>query len=188
MDDPRKMWQTQEVEEMKFSVEELGAKAAKFHRRIWRRNLREYAAALVVIVFFGLAFWNTRQIVSRIAFGWVIAWSIFYMWYLWRRGSATPVPANLGSAASVKFYRNELARQRDLLRSVWKWVILPIIPALVLLDVYGFTSTGHGKLRHHVAGVLLEAVLLVVIAWLNMRAARQLDGRIAELDRDLGTA
>lgn len=187
MDDPRNIWQTQEVEEMRFSVEELRAKAAKFHGRIWRRNLREYVAALVVIVFFGLAFWNARQVVARVAFGWIIAWSLFYMWYLWRWGSATPVPANMGSAASVGFYRNELARQRDLLRSVWKWVILPIVPALVLLTVYKFTSTGHGKLRQHIAGVLSEAVLLAVVAWLNMRAARRLDCRIAELDRDLGT-
>lgn len=188
MDDPRNIWQTQEVEQMKFSVEELRAKAAKFHRRIWRRNLREYIAALVVIVLFGLAFWSTRHIISRIAFGWVIAWAIFYMWYLWRWGSATPVPANMGTAASVKFYRNELARQRDLLRSVWKWVILPIVPALVLLAVYKFTSAGPGKLRYHIVGVVIEAALLVIVAWLNMRAARGLDGRIAELDRDLGAA
>lgn len=187
MGDPRNLWQCQEVEEMKFSIEELRAKAAKFQRRIWRRNLREYLAAVLVIVFFAAAYWNTHQVIPRIAFAWIIAWSVFYIWYLWRWGSATPVPANLG-IAGVGFYRNELARQRDLLRSVWKWVILPIVPALVLLDVYGFTSTGHGKLRHHVAGVLLEAVLLVVIAWLNLRAARRLDGRIAELDRDLSTA
>jgi hypothetical protein len=188
MDDPRNIWQTQEVEEMRFSLEELRAKAIKFQRRIWRRNLREYLAALFVIVFFGLAFWNTRQIVPRIAFAWVIAWSIFYIWYMWRWGSASPVPADMGSAACVGFYRNELARQRDLLRSVWKWVILPILPGLVLIAAYKITSAGPGKLWQQLAWVAFEAALIAVVAWLNMRAARRLDRRISELDRDLATA
>lgn len=187
MGDPRNLWQCQEVEEMKFSVEELRVKAAKFQRRIWRRNLREYLAALLVIVFFGVAFWNTRQIVPRIAFAWIIAWSIFYVWYLWRWGSATPVPVNMATAACVGFYRDELARQRDLLRSVWKWVILPIVPGLVLLAVYRLMTAEPGKLWLHLVGVLFEAVLLCGVAWLNMRAARRLDCRISELDRDLRT-
>ena len=32
MDDPRNLWQSQEVEEMKISVDELRAKAAKFQQ------------------------------------------------------------------------------------------------------------------------------------------------------------
>ena len=55
MDDPRNLWQTQEVEEMRISVEELRAKAAKFNGRIRWRNVREYVAALIVIVWGGPA-------------------------------------------------------------------------------------------------------------------------------------
>lgn len=187
MGDPRNLWQCQEVEEMKFSVEELRVKAAKFQRRIWRRNLREYVAAVLVIVFFAAAYWNTHQVIPRIAFAWIIAWSFFYIWYLWRWGSATPVPANLGSTG-VGFYRNELARQRDLLRSVWKWVVLPIVPGLALLAVWKFLSARPDKLWQEVGWLVFEIALLAVVAWLNMRAARRLDRRISELDRDLRTA
>jgi hypothetical protein len=188
MDDPRNIWQTQEVEEMRFSVEELRAKADKFQRRIWRRNLREYLAALFVIVFFAATYWNTHQVVPRIAFAWIIAWSVFYIWYMWRWGSATPVPANMGNAACVGFYRNELARQRDLLRSVWRWVVLPIVPGLALLAIWKFVSARPEKLWQEVGWLLFEIALLAIVAWLNVRAARRLDRRISELDRERASA
>ena len=129
---------------MKFSVEELRAKAAKFQRRVQRRNLREYMAALIVIGWAGVACWNVAEPLPRIAFAMLIAAAIFYIWYLRRRGSAKPVPADLGGAACVTFYRSELERQRDLLHSVWKWVLLPILPGVTLLAVYNITSAPAG--------------------------------------------
>ncbi len=186
MDDPRNLWQTQEVEEMRFSVEELRAKAAKFQRRVQRRNLREYLAALFVIVFCGVACWNTPQIVPRIAFALLIAGAIFYIWYLRRRGFARPVPENMGSATCVRFYRNELERQRDLLHSVWKWVLVPILPGMALLATYNIAIAPPAKRWQQFGYVLLEAAIFSAVVWLNMRAARRLDRRIAEIDRDLG--
>lgn len=188
MDDPRKIWQTQEVEEMKFSVEELRAKAAKFQHRVQRRNLREYVAALVMIVFFGFAYRNTPQIIPRIAFAWLIAAAIFYIWYLRRRGSMRRIPADIGSADCFRFYRNALEKQRDLLRNVWKWVLSPIIPGLAVLAIYNITSVSPAKRWQQVGYVLFEAAILSTVVWLNMRASRRLDRRIAELDRERGAA
>jgi Flp pilus assembly protein TadB len=185
MDDPRILWQSQEVEEMKFSVEELRAKAAKFQRRIWRRNLREYLAGLLAIVFFSVAFWNAKHIVPRIAFASLIAGAIFCVWYLRRWGSAMPLPANMGRADCVRFYRNELERQRDLLRTVWKWALGPIIPGVALLAIYSITSIGPAKWWQHVGYVFLEAAIFSTVVWLNVRAARRLDRRIAELEREM---
>jgi hypothetical protein len=184
MTDPRNLWQTQEVEEMKFSVEELRAKAAKFQRRVQRRNLREYLAALIVIVWCGWGFWNMPQIVPRIAFAWLMAAAIFYTWYLHRWGSARPVPGDMGDARCISFYRRELQRQRDLVHSVWKWALGPTLPGLVLLAFYNFTSAPPAKRGPQVGYMLGEAVFFAAVLWLNMRAARRLDRRIAELDRE----
>ena len=171
---------------MKFSVEELRTKAAKFQRRIWRRNIREYVAALIVIGFSAVACWKTPEIVPRVAYALVMAGAIFYIWYLRRWGSASPVPANMGTAACVRFYRDELARQRDLVGSVWKW-ITPILPGVVLLAAYNFAIASPGRRWQQIGYVAAEAALFIVVVWLNMRAARRLDRRIAELDRDLAS-
>jgi len=171
---------------MKFSVQELRTKAAKFQRRISRRNLREYLAAVIVIVWCGVSFWKMPQMVPRIAFAWLIAAAIFYIGYLRRRGSARPVPEEMGGAACVSFYRGELARQRDLLHSVWKWVLGPVLPAVALLAAYNMASAAPAKRGQQLGYLLAEATLFAAIAWLNQRAARRLDRRIAELDREVG--
>src|SRR6516162_4616954 len=47
--DPRNLWQSQERENVTISLEEIRLRAARFERRIWRRNFREYAAGVLLI-------------------------------------------------------------------------------------------------------------------------------------------
>jgi hypothetical protein len=188
MNDLRNIWQNQEVENMKFSVEELRAKAAKFQQRIRRRNLREYVAALVVMVFFGAGIWKTPEMIPRISYTLLVAAMAFYAWYLRRWGSAKPVPAEMGSAGCANFYRHELARQRDLLRSFWKWGLLPVLPGVVLLMAYSVTMTPAAERWHQLVAGCGEAAIFSAVIWMNAKAARRLDRRVAELDRELGGA
>jgi len=185
MDDLRQVWQTQEVESMKFSVEELRAKVAGFQHRIGRRNLREYSVALVLIAFFGVGCWKTTEMIPRIAFASIVAAAIFYVWYLRRRGSASPTPANMGSAACARFYRDELARQRDLLERFWVWALLPFVPGVAMVAAYSFMSAPPTERWRASVSVIAQAALFAAIVWANLRAAKRLSRRIAELDRDL---
>jgi hypothetical protein len=187
MDDPRNLWQNQEVEEMKLSVEELRAKAAKFQRRILRRNIREHVAALVVILFLARFLWETPDTVERIEYALLIAGAIYYMWHLWKWGSAKLMPADMGRADCTRYYRGELERQRDLLRGVWKWAIGPLVPGLALGCIYGIATASHADLWRRILGFTVSAAIIVIVGWINLRAARRLDGRIAELNRDLAT-
>ena len=172
---------------MKISVEELRAKAAKFNSRIRWRNVREQVAALVVIVGGAWRVWTTPHTVERIGYALMIVGAIYVMWHLWVWGSAKSLPADMGRADCVRFYQSELARQRDLARSTWKWGIGPMIPALALISIYRTVTAPPGQWWVQVvgdAGVL--AAVIWVLSWLNLRAARRLDGRIKELDRELG--
>jgi hypothetical protein len=188
MDDPRSLWQNQEVEEMKFSAEELRAAAAKFQGRIRRRNVREYLAALAVIAIFGRLLWETSDTIERIGFALVIAGSIYYIWHLWKWGSAKFPPSEMGHADCVRFYRGELERQRDLVRSVWKWAIGPIIPGLAVGLIYGIATTAPNRRWYPILSTVAVAAVLATVGWLNQRAAHRLNGRIAELDREMGNA
>ena len=172
---------------MKLSIEELRAKATKFQRRIRRRNLREYAASLLVIGLFSWYCWKVPNPVERLGFALVVAGAIYYAWHLWKWGAPRFLPSDLGRADCLEFYRGELKRQRDLLRSVWWWAIGPIIPGLAVGFFYGIV-TGPAAVRlHQIVGAAVAAGIIVCIGWLNQRAAHHLDGRIAELDREVAT-
>ncbi len=185
MDDPRNLWQKQEVEEVKISVDELRAKAAKFQSRIHWRNLREQAACLLAIVWFGAMSVKTSQIVPRIAFALIVAGAIYVAWHIQKWGAPGVLPADLGRANCAGFYRDELERQRSLLRSIWKWYLGPLIPGMGLLVIYGIWVAPSSKRWFPIVYAVAAAVAFWLIGRLNQRAARRLEGQIAELDREL---
>jgi hypothetical protein len=188
MDDPRGLWQNQEVEEMKISVEELRAKAAKFQRRMRMRNIREYIAALVVIGIFTLFFVKMTDTIPRIGFAMIIAGSIYYMFHLWKWGSSKSVPAEMGRADCLHYYRDELARQRDLVRSAWLWAVGPIAPGMALFFAWDIVTSPPAQRWRRLAGISISIAILIAVVWANRHAARRLDRRIAELNRDLAAS
>jgi hypothetical protein len=52
-DDMKNLWQSQPTEPPKIRPEDFRRKMVKFERRIFWRNMREYAAGVVVIAGFG---------------------------------------------------------------------------------------------------------------------------------------
>ncbi len=185
MDDLRNLWRKQEVERVKISVEELRVKAAKFQSRIRWRNLREQAACLFVIAAFGAMSLKISQTVPRIGFALIIAGTIYVGWHLQKWGAPKVLPADLGRASCVRFYRDELERQRNLLRSIWKWYLGPLIPGMSLLVIYGIWAAPSDRRWFPIAFAVVAAALFWLVGWLNQRAARRLKGQIAELDREL---
>jgi hypothetical protein len=187
MDDLKQIWQDQEVEEMKLSLEQVRTKAAKFQRRIQWRNWREYAASAFVVVMFGIYFVRSTHTLERIANALIIAGTIYMAWHLHAKGSAKSLPADMGRADCMGFYRSELARQRDLLRGIWRWALGPMIPGLALLCIYRTVSSPPVRPWEVVGSAAPLIVIFWAIGWLNLRAARRLDRRVAELDRELST-
>jgi hypothetical protein len=167
------------------SVDEIRRRAGKFHRKIYWRNSREYVAGLVVVVFFGFQFWRVPDALTRVGFGLMIAGMLYLIGQLHRKGSARSLPAEMGLASGLDFFRRELERQRDLVGSVWSWYLGPLIPGWVVLMV-ALARTNPGHLRHFgltFAAFNLFAALAFVFVWkLNQRAARRLQRRIDELN------
>ena len=185
MNDLRKAWQSQRVEGTPMSIDEIRRKARKFQKKIGRRNLREYIAALVVVVFFGYRIWYTPDTITRVGFATIIAGLMYIVYQLHHRGSAKSLPAEMGSESWLEFHRRELERQRDLVGSVWSWYLGPIIPGWVVLMV-GLARTNPGHLHRFglflVVWNLVTALVFVGIWKLNQHGARRLQRRIDELD------
>ena len=186
MDDFRNIWQNQEVEQMKISIDELRAKAAKFQRRIRGRNLREQAACLFVIVFFGAMCLKGPQTVPRIACGLIVVGATYIAWHLQARGAPKSLPADLGRANSIGFYRSELERQRNLLSGIWKWYLGPLIPGMGLLILYGIVNAAPSRRWFPITYAVSACAFFWLVGWINQRAAKRLSRQITELDRELG--
>jgi hypothetical protein len=167
------------------SMEEIRNRSGKFEGTIYWRNAREYVAALVVVVFFGFEFWRVPDVLTRVGYGLMIAGMLYLSWQLHRRGSSRTMPAELGLATGLEFFRRELERQRTLVENVWTWYLGPLIPGWVVLTA-AFARTNPGHMRHIglFSGVLnLIGALSFVAVWkMNQRAARRLQRRIDELD------
>jgi len=177
--DPRILWQSQEGENMTITLDEIRHRGARFERRIWWRNFREYAAGAVVIPVFVAQLFTVH--------GWglvppvlLIAGMVYVLVQLHRHGAARPLPADAGMRASLDFHRLELERQRDALRSVWRWYLLPFVPGFAATAVASaFQRKSAGV---PIAFVAFAALVLAGVWHMNQRAAQKLDRKIQELE------
>jgi hypothetical protein len=131
-DDIQNVWQNQPVENMTMPLEEIRRKSGKFEKRIKRRNLREYAGAAIGIAAYTFYIFKFDSLVIRAGCVLVIAGALYVVVQIYNRASPGTLPADLAFTASLEFHRRELVRQRDLLRSVWRWYLGPLIPGLAV--------------------------------------------------------
>jgi hypothetical protein len=175
--DPRSLWQGQEEEKVTITIDEIRVRATYFERRIQRRNMREYAATGVAVVVLTIQAWGAHGW-HLATFALLMAGMAYAMFQLHRLG-ARSLPADTGTRASLEFHRLELERQRDALRTVWRWYLLPFAPG-ILMSV-GVKAIEHG-ITAKLVGLTAFIVLLFVGAWaLNQSAARKLERRIQAL-------
>lgn len=161
--------------------------ATSFEKLIRRRNLIEYAAGVLVFGLFGLG-GATALLAGEVGFAIamfaVIVGTGFVLWKLYRDGS------NLDrrpESSCKEHLRNQLLRQRDLLKGVPKWFLAPFIPGI--LGVYFAAAYGVAQVRGWEVALdgiwqplALTAAFFCLVAWLNLRAARQLDRQVASLE------
>lgn len=187
--DMKNVWQSQPTEPPRIRPGEVRRKMNKFERRIFWRNVREYAAGLLVIAIFGYYEWRFDTLLVRLGSGMIIAGTLYVMYQLHRRASTRPAPADLGSSSCIEFHRKSLERQRDALRAVWSWYLLPFVPGLAILAIGSIASqraAHQGSVGHLVISILASQGIIPAVffaIWiLNRRAADRLQTQIDELN------
>lgn len=185
-EDPAKQaWQASVAIVGEPPLEEVRASADKFYRTIRRRNLVEYTACVVVIVGFAVNIVTLPHILHKIGSALVILAAIYAPWQLHRRASAVRTETS-GTMPTYTHLRHQLVRQRDALKGLFWWYVLPFLPGMALVFL------GHGyDPEMNAAGPpiwmrwLIFAGLLAIlgfIVWLNRLGARRLQKRIDEID------
>lgn len=177
-EDARLLWREQAVAALQpLPADALAAQAHRLQHTVGRRNRREtVAAALVAVVFLGYA-WFFPYWLTKLGALLNVAGVGVMLWQLRRRASAQPPPEAL-AASLLQFHRAELARQRDALRSAWRWYVAPLVPGLVLFLCGRQIENGQWR-----PGVFVATVaVLAAIVWINRRAANRLQREIDDLD------
>ncbi len=162
-------------------------RATRFERTIRRRNAIEYIAGVAVIALFAVgALWTLSLGLWDFAAAclMVLGGTIFVLWQLHRSGSFRE---RRPEQSCREHLRNQLVRQRELLRRVPLWYLAPLVPGIGA--VYGFTVSrvasriGWLPALEGVWAPLAGTVAFFgFVAWLNLFAARRLDREIRALD------
>ncbi len=188
----KSLGKNQQIGPVQISLAELHQKAQKLQKRILWRNLGEYATSAFVIACFGYYIWKFSAPMVRFGCVLVIAGVLFVVYQLHKKGAARPVPAEMTFRSCLDFHRQELKRQRDLLRGVWTWYLLPFIPgmAVFLLGLFRWVmklphAPAHARVIIVTFGLAVAGCVLVfiVIGKLNQWAARKLQREIDALDK-----
>jgi Flp pilus assembly protein TadB len=175
------LWQAEPAAFEPMSLEQVRAQAARFSGSIRNRNLREYVAAIFVIIIFGLYAWFFSSLLLKAGSVLTALGALFVMWQLWYRTSRP----DTGSAAAsiVSHYRHRLVTERDALKSVAWWYLLPLMPGFLVFSIGKMLArpeiTFGGVLLHFG----LPMMLFIGIWLLNRSGARQLQQKIDALDR-----
>lgn len=175
--DPQHLWQSQPAEALTLSLDELHRRAERFHRRIVWRNAREYLAAVFVVAVLLPQLWRASgwQLLATVL---MILGVLYVVVQIYRRG-ARRLPVHAEAQTWVDFHSSELTRQRDALRTVWSWYLLPMLPGLLTVPISMYVA-GRGLLP-----ILSYLAVLIVIfggVWrLNAWAANKLDNQIQAL-------
>lgn len=160
------------------TIAELHDRSRAFQARIQRRNLIEYAACVFVVAGFAFEIIDREGWMVRGGGGLMIAATLFIAWQLHRRASAVSGPQ--GAESLTDFYRAQLIRQRDAVRSIAVWYIAPFVPGFSLLLIGAWFERNSNHLAILFTAGLATAVFVAL--WLrNQRAARHLQRQVDAL-------
>jgi hypothetical protein len=163
------------------SIETLPDQARAFQKTIWWRNAREMAAALIVLTANVPDLWRGENMSDRASHGLLIAGTLFIMYYLRFRAGARQVPSDADARGVLRFHRAELVRQRDILRDVHRWYLLPFLPGILVGMVSKWGSGASTLLT--LAMMFASLCVMFYLIWrLNLWAATWLDGQVKQAD------
>ena len=179
-------WQASAAEAPLPALDELRSGANRFHRQIQLRNRVEYGASVLVVLCFTAYVFLLPDPIARIGAALVVLGTLLVVWQLHRRASPVDVPAVEAALPLLAHQRMQLVRQRDALRKVWLWYLLPFAPGLAVMMFGPTLARDPGALLHmgwdNSVSMLVIAAVFAGIWWLNRRAANKMQKAIDEID------
>lgn len=165
-------------------IEALHQRSLAFHRTVWRQDMAELMGCAIVALVFGFQIGAAPNALTRLGELLAIASAIIAAFQVRRYAATRPSDASTG-ASLLAFHIAELQRRQALLRSVWRWIVVPIMVSLWVI-LAGFVQARPGDARTLLTFACAMAVIGLVLSLANVRGARRLQSDIDALVR-LGT-
>lgn len=189
-DDPAKQaWQASVQIAGAPPLEDVRKGADRLYRRVRLRNSVEYIACAVVVVLGVWRVFTMEYVHHKVGMALLVLAALSVVWQLHRRASAVS-PEGAGETPLYIFLRAQLVRQRDALREVFWWYLLPFVPGFAVIFM------GNGlvpELERAGPPIWARWVILGWFAaiyfgvwWINQLTVRKLQRRIDEIDALMG--
>ena len=172
-------WRQQPLGRQTMFVEEIRAKAREFDMKVEQRRLVGGLMVAVLLVKTAWEVWTDIEVVERAGDLLMFLALLYIVYRFFRYARAHVAPSTLGLTNCVEHYRSQLARQHELSRDGWKYV-LPFAPGFGLII---FARWLEGRPASTVAALIVFALALFVgILWTIARSTRSLEREIAALE------
>ena len=170
----QRLWRGQAREEYQMSVENIRTKAERLEQRV--RSLNIATAGLFAAVI-SVEMWQisrSTELLERVGDLLTIAAFVYAAFRFRGSVAVQSMPAGLGLTGSVHFYRDQLARRRDLSSHPWRF-LLPFVPG-VGLSLLGGALDGPPVWTATVA--FAGVTLFLLVAWWEKRRALRIQDEI----------
>ena len=125
MKDPRNVWQNQPTEPLRMSAEQLRCKVQRRQSKARFEALYSIVFGLTLAILFAWTLTTAHEFVLRLGFGILSLWSLYFAYQAYRRIRTSRLAPDATLSTTLESYRNELEKQRDFARHVWRRTGLP---------------------------------------------------------------
>ncbi len=159
------------------SAATLSQHAHLFQKTIRWRNARESLACVFVVSVNAADAWRADSLMMRTGHLFLVFGVLFIMCYIHFRAGSRPVPQS-DARVVLDFHRREIVRQRDILRAVPLWYLLPFAPGILVVAASRWDSKPGAVLL----GLPVVAGIFALVWALNLWAARTLEQQLQQVD------
>jgi len=184
------LWKGQAMTADAPTIDRIRHRAERLDSVARRRNRREYAAGGAAALVLGaagaaqlIAATGPADLLRAVGFLWLVGAAVVSAVVLRKHGGCDR--AGDLTQDSLSYLRTRLRHERDLLRTAWRWYVLPTVPGFAM--VYGSEAL-RPEPAWAFAGIAggLTLAFLAAVAVLNLRAARDLDLQVSDLPNSDG--
>ncbi|MGB6452549.1 MAG: hypothetical protein WBE92_17500 [Steroidobacteraceae bacterium] len=178
--DIKARWKQTNQEPLVLTIEAMRQRSLTFHHTVWRQDMAELMGCAIVALASGFQMGAAPNALTRLGELLAIVSAIIAAFQLRRYAATRPSDASTGASLLV-FHIAELQRRRDLLRSVWRSIVVPIIISIWVI-LAGFVQAKPGSAGPLLTFGCVMTVIGLVLSLANIRNARRLQRDIDALD------
>ena len=179
--DPKTIWQNQPTEPSKMTLVMIRHKTQQLRERTLRELLREIAAAVLMVGFYGFCIWWIHAAAMRAIFGLAIVWTLAGQYFVDREDLSDAAQLDVSLSTGLESYRREVERRRHLSSRFLLWSFAPGVLGLGAFCAYLLAWT-HGFGRSTAPFFTLLGLWFVLLFFQKMRQKRDLQREIDQLN------